>query len=191
MLVIIDNRSVFIRTFERKLKQRNIAYRFYYHHDQIDLTERDKIQGVILSGGAGNPYQPLNLTADFVALMNLHVPTIGFCLGHEIIAVAYGGIIENLPEYQNKREHIIVNQPNDIIFNGVNLHRIRLREQHQFHVPNTPDDFVLLAHSQACQVEIMRHKTKPIYSFQSHPEVSGKTGDQIMRNFLKLCNIEF
>lgn len=191
MLLIIDNRSLFIRTFERKLKQRNIVYKFYYHHEQIDLNERDKIKGVILSGGAGSPYQPLNLTADFVALMNLHVPTIGFCLGHEIIAVAHGGIIDTLPEYQNKREHIIVNQPEDIIFENVDIQKIRLREQHQFHIPNTPEDFILLAHSQACPVEIMRHKTKPIYSFQSHPEVSGKTGDQMMHNFLKLCDIDY
>jgi GMP synthase (glutamine-hydrolysing) len=55
-----------------------------------------------------------------------------------------------------------------------------------------PPEFESLAESDITPNEIIRHKSKPIYGFQAHPEVSGENGMLMVTNFLKMCgfNIE-
>lgn len=182
MILIIDNESNFIKKFEKKVKNK-LKYRTYTHSEQIDFSNL-KVKGVILSGGPGDPFGE-NITTDFQVLMNLKVPIIGFCLGHEIIAVAYGGKVRKLPEKQNKMQYVVIDKK-DPIFKGIGKDTY-LREKHHKHVIKLPRNFEILAHSDVCPIEVMKHKKKLIYGFQSHPEVSGKEGFQIMKNFLKMC----
>ncbi len=190
MLLIIDNQSAFIKKFKRQyLAEQDFDYVFFDHNQPITLSAKTQIKGIILSGGKGNPYEPLNLTSNFVALTNFDVPVLGFCLGHEIIAVNYRGRIKKLAEYHGKRELVTINNPEDPIFNGLNKTEVSLVKRHSFYVSELPVCFDSLAISETCATEIIKHKTKPIYGFQSHPEVSGEDGMIMVRNFLKLCNV--
>ena len=58
-----------------------------------------------------------------------------------------------------------------------------------FHVSELPVSFESLTTSDTCVNEIIRHKKKPIYGFQSHPEASGEDGMLMVKNFLKICKI--
>lgn len=190
MLLLIDNQSAFIKKFKRQfLAEQDFDYVFFDHNQPITLSAKTVIKGVILSGGKGNPFEPLNLTSNFVALMNFDVPLLGFCLGHEIIAVAYRGRIKKLPEYQAKREMFTISKPEDPIFSGLNKNEIAFSRRHSFHVAELPESFESLAASSITPNEIIKHKEKPIYGFQSHPEVSGDDGVLLIRNFLKMCGI--
>lgn len=190
MLLIIDNQSQYLRQFKRSyLDDKEIPHTIVEHNEQIDFARLPTISGLIISGGKGNPYEPLNLTANYVALMNLDVPTIGFCLGHEIIGVAWQALIKRLEEYQNKKEPIFLDQPEDPIFAGLDKDTVMIQKKHRFHMPAVPQDFVVLGHSAVCPIEIIKHQKKPIYSFQGHPEVSGKDGLLIMSNFIKMCGL--
>ena len=190
MLLIIDNQSAFIKKFKRQyLAEQDFDYVFFDHNQPITLSARAKIQGIILSGGRGNPYEPLNLTSNFVALLNFNVPVIGFCLGHEIIAVSYRGRIKKLPEYHNKKEVVTITKPEDPIFEGLDKKEVTLVKRHSFHVAEITPSFEVLATSESTPHEIIKHVKKPIYGFQSHPEVSGEDGMVMVRNFLKICGI--
>ncbi len=190
MLLIIDNQSSFIKKFKRQyLAEQDFDYVFFDHNQPITLSAKTKIKGIILSGGKGNPYEPLNLTSNFVALMNFEVPVIGFCLGHEIIAAAFRGRIKKLPEYHARKEMVTITRPEDPIFEGLESTEISLVKRHYYHVTEIPPGFESLASSDTCVNEIIRHKTKSIYGFQSHPEVSGKEGIQMIHNFLKICKV--
>ena len=190
MLLIIDNQSQFLRTFKRRyLDDREVPHVIVEHNEQIDWSRADGIKGLMLSGGKGNPYEPLNLSADFAALMNLDVPTIGFCLGHEIIGVAHRARIRRMPEYQSKNQLVRIEVPEDPIFAGLPSDLVGIRKQHSFHLPKAPPDFDVLASSDACPVEIMRHRERCIYGFQGHPEVSGTNGIRMLENFLGMCGM--
>ncbi len=190
MLLIIDNQSAFIKKFKRQfLAEQDFDYVFFDHNQPITLSAKAEIKGIILSGGKGNPYEPLNLTSNFVALMNFDVPVLGFCLGHEIIAVAYRGRIKKLSEYHGKKENVTIIKPDDAIFEGLNKTDVSLVKRHAFHVSELPPEFENLATSDACPHEIIRHQHKPLYGFQAHPEVSGQDGMVMVKNFLKMCNI--
>ncbi len=190
MLLIIDNQSSFIKKFKRNyLSEQDFDYIFFDHNQPIVLSAKSKITGIILSGGKGNPYEPLNLTANFVALMNFDVPILGFCLGHEIVAAAYRGRIKKLPEYYIRKEKIRITNIDDPIFAGLKGDELQLIRRHHFHVAELPPDFVSLAESDLTPNEVIRHKEKPIYGFQAHPEVSGKDGMVIINNFIKMCGL--
>lgn len=190
MLLIIDNQSAFIKKFKRQfLSEQDFDYVFFDHNQPITLSAKADIKGIILSGGKGNPYEPLNLTSNFVALMNFNVPVLGLCLGHEIIVVSHRGRIKRLPEYHGKKEIVTISKPEDPIFEGIEKTSISLVKRHAFYVAELPASFECLASSDTCSYEIIKHKDKPIYGFQSHPEVSGPDGMLMIKNFLKICNI--
>ncbi len=190
MLLIIDNQSAYIKKFKRQfLAEQDFDYVFFDHNQPITLSAKAEIEGIILSGGRGNPYEPLNLASNFVALMNFNVPVLGFCLGHEIIAVAYRGRIKRLAEYHAKKETVRITKPDDPIFAGISKQEVSLLKKHSFHISELPSSFVSLASSDTTEHEIIRHKDKPIYGFQSHPEVSGPDGLLMVQNFLKICKI--
>lgn len=190
MLLVIDNQSAFIKKFKRQfLAEQDFDYVFFDHNQPITLSAKAKIKGIILSGGRGNPYEPLNLTSNFVALMNFDVPILGFCLGHEILAVAYQGRIKKLPEYHGKKEIVRITKPEDPIFKGLASDEVSLMKRHAYYVAELPNSFESLATSDTCPNEIIKHKTKTIYGFQSHPEASGPDGMLMVKNFLNICNI--
>lgn len=190
MLLIIDNQSAYIKKFKRQfLSEQDFDYVFFDHNQPITLSAKTEIKGIILSGGRGNPFEPLNLTSNYVALMNFDVPIIGFCLGHEIIAAAFRGRIKKLREYHGKKELITITEMNDPIFEGLKSNEVMLQKKHSFHVPELPENFVSLAYSDTTKTEIIKHKSRPIYGFQSHPEASGPDGILMVQNFLKLCDI--
>lgn len=188
MLLIIYNKHHYIKKFEKEyLRNSGISYQIVNHNESLNHIDKKSVKGIILSGGKGNPYKPLNLTANYVALMTFNVPIIGFCLGHEIVAVSHGGEIEKLAQKQHKLEKIKILNQNDFIFNQIKTEEIMLQKDHSYHVSYLPDDFDVLASSHLCPFEIIKHKHKYIYGFQGHPEVSGKNGIQIMNNFFDIC----
>ncbi|MBC8180710.1 gamma-glutamyl-gamma-aminobutyrate hydrolase family protein [candidate division KSB1 bacterium] len=191
MLLIIDNQSSYIKKFKRSfLSEQDFDYIFFDHNQPIVLSAKTTISGIIISGGRGNPFEPLNLTSNFIALMNFAVPTLGFCLGHEIIAVANRGRIKKLPEYFVKKEKITITKTDDPIFDGLKSNELYLKRRHHFHISELPSNFESLAESAITPNEIIKHREKPIYGFQTHPEVSGSEGMLIIKNFLKMCSFE-
>ncbi|MDT8308045.1 MAG: gamma-glutamyl-gamma-aminobutyrate hydrolase family protein [Bacteroidales bacterium] len=187
MILIIDNQSSFIKKFKRQyLAEQDFDYVFFDHNQPITLSSKAEVTGIILSGGRGNPFEPLNLTSNFVALMNFDVPVAGFCLGHEIIAAYWRGRIKKLPEYHQRREKITIIKE-DPVFEGIASKEIDIIKRHHYHVAEIPSCFEVLAESDTTPNEIIKHKDKPIYGFQGHPEVSGKEAMQMVINFLKMC----
>ncbi len=186
MILVIDNQSKFMDNIKREIEQRNLKYRIYRHSEPPDFENLNDVQGIILSGGPGDPYGPLNITADLLAIMNFDVPTLGLCLGHEIIAVANKGKISKLKQSQDKMERVFIDKENNPIFKGLN-NEVFLRKKHYRHVTELPKNFEVIAHSEICPVEVIKHKTKNIYGFQGHPEVSGEQGKIIINNFLEMC----
>jgi GMP synthase (glutamine-hydrolysing) len=60
---------------------------------------------------------------------------------------------------------------------------------HSDSVFSLPDDYEVLAYSENCPIAAFKHKYKPIYGVQWHPEVyHTENGDVIFENFISICN---
>jgi GMP synthase (glutamine-hydrolysing) len=188
MLLIIDNQSQFIRSLYGLLHVWRVPYERAVHDQPLDVERlRRRVAGLVLSGGAGKPTGPLNLSADFAALAELAVPTLGICLGHQVVSHHFGGQLADCSEEQDKMEDVFLSGI-DPLLAGLKS-PAKLREAHRYYVSRPPDGFLVLGRTKAGTVEIIRHPNRPVYGLQSHPEVSGPDGERIIRNFLGICRL--
>ncbi|MDH3324292.1 MAG: glutamine-hydrolyzing carbamoyl-phosphate synthase small subunit [Candidatus Peregrinibacteria bacterium] len=128
-----------------------------------------KIDGLFLSNGPGDPdkcYETIQITKE---ALTKNIPIFGICLGNQIIALAAGGKTRKM-----KYGHRGVNQPVGEIVNKTELGKCLITSQnHGYEVdPRTlPDEFeVWFKNLNDNSVEGIKHKTKPIFSVQFHPE---------------------
>jgi carbamoyl-phosphate synthase small subunit len=126
-----------------------------------------KPAGIFLSNGPGDPSAleyAVQATRD---LVKSGVPIFGICLGHQILGQAFGG-----KTFKLKFGHRGGNQPVKDLETG----RVEITSQnHGFAVDakSLPSDVAVDRINLNDQtVEGMRHKTKPIFCVQYHPEAS-------------------
>jgi GMP synthase (glutamine-hydrolysing) len=138
--------------------------------------------GLILSGGPS--MDRIGRLEEIVT--QLDIPILGICLGHQLIARAYGGEITTGKKggYAHIEIEIL---DEDEILKGLGP-TTGVWASHADEVIRLPPDFIHLARSEVCEIEAMRHKTKPLFGVQWHPEVSHtKKGDDLLMNFFRVC----
>jgi carbamoyl-phosphate synthase small subunit len=128
---------------------------------------KHKPAGIFLSNGPGDP-SALGYAVEAVRdLIESGLPIFGICLGHQILGQAFGG-----KTFKLKFGHRGGNQPVKDLESG----KVEITSQnHGFAVdPNSlPSDVAIDRINLNDQtVEGMRHKTKPIFCVQYHPEAS-------------------
>jgi carbamoyl-phosphate synthase small subunit len=126
-----------------------------------------KPAGVFLSNGPGDP-APLGYAVQAVRdLIKAGIPIFGICLGHQILGLALGG-----KTFKLKFGHRGGNQPVKDLETG----RVEITAQnHGFAVDadSLPGEVrVNRINLNDQTVEGLRHRTKPIYCVQYHPEAS-------------------
>ena len=52
-----------------------------------------------------------------------------------------------------------------------------------------PFSFKVIAKTKNGMIQAIEHKEKNIFGVQFHPEISGKAGEKLLDNFLKLCGL--
>jgi carbamoyl-phosphate synthase small subunit len=122
---------------------------------------------VFLSNGPGDP-SVLDYAVQSVGeLVKTGIPIFGICLGHQILGQAFGG-----KTFKLKFGHRGANQPVKDLESG----RVEITSQnHGFAVePKSlpPEISVDRVNLNDQTVEGMRHKHKPIFCVQYHPEAS-------------------
>lgn len=145
-------------------------------------------KGVVISGAPillteKDPTEFLNATS---FLKNCTIPVLGICFGHQIIGMHYGSNIKRCNE--DRDWQIIKFFGESEITDGFE-EDMKFKEDHCECI-SLPNDFDLIASSVTCEVEMMKHKTKKIFGVQFHPEVSAANGENLMRQFVQLCNKE-
>ena len=126
-----------------------------------------KPAGLFLSNGPGDP-SALPYAAQAVAdLLKTGLPVFGICLGHQILGLAFGG-----KTFKLKFGHRGGNQPVKDLETG----RVEITSQnHGFAVDpaSLPADLcVNRINLNDKTAEGMRHRTKPVFCVQYHPEAS-------------------
>ncbi|HEV2328502.1 MAG TPA: glutamine-hydrolyzing carbamoyl-phosphate synthase small subunit [Verrucomicrobiae bacterium] len=126
-----------------------------------------KPAGIFLSNGPGDPAALDYIVREVRILVDSGLPIFGICLGHQILAQAFGG-----KTFKLKFGHRGGNQPVKDLESG----RVEITSQnHGFAVdPKSlpPEISVDRINLNDQTVEGMRHKTKPIFCVQYHPEAS-------------------
>lgn len=142
-----------------------------------------KPDGVFLSNGPGDPAPLTYAIENAKTLVASNVPTFGICLGHQILGLAMGG-----ETFKLKFGHRGANHPVKKLETG----KVEITSQnHGFAVdPKSLPDDVAVTHVNLYDgtVEGLRHKQKPVFCVQYHPEASPgpHDADYLFDDFLKL-----
>lgn len=156
----------------------------YSRADEIDDTKFDLL---ILSGSSLFPieFNREKLEAEIQLIQKSKLPIIGICYGCELITVAFGGTLKDRGDNTQEKTSIeITVLKEDPIFLG---HKnFFAYDAHRWIVDQVPTVIEILAIS-VHGPEVIRHKERPIYGFQFHPEkMQDETlGNEIFSAFIK------
>lgn len=186
-IFVIDNGGQWTHKEWRTLRDLEVDTKIVSNSISLNDLKKEQINGLILSGGAPRIGLDGDLgnCADY--LENAVFPILGICAGHQFMARFFGGTVKPsiTPEF-GKVELIIIKK--NSLFDNVPEKSI-VWESHNDEVIKIPKDFVLLAESKNCKIQAMKHKIKPFYGLQFHPEVEHtEFGERIFKNFIKICN---
>jgi carbamoyl-phosphate synthase small subunit len=139
--------------------------------------------GVFLSNGPGDPAPLTYAIENAKTLVASNVPVFGICLGHQVLGLAMGG-----RTFKLKFGHRGANHPVKKLDTG----QIEITSQnHGFAVdPKSLPDDVEVTHLNLYDgtVEGFRHRTRPVFCVQYHPEASPgpHDADYLFDEFLDL-----
>ncbi|MDI6842012.1 MAG: GMP synthase subunit A [Methanothermobacter wolfeii] len=183
MILIINNHGQYNHRIHRTLRYLGIPSELVPNTTPLDeIISRDPV-GLILGGGPS-----LERSGNCVEyIQELEIPILGICLGHQLIAKAYGGEVATAEAESYARIEIEILDEDDI-FRGLGP-RMNVWASHRDEVRRLPREFDVLARSSICDVEAMKHHEKPVYGIQFHPEVHHtENGHMVFENFHEVCS---
>ena len=189
-IIIIDYGSQFTQLIARKVRELG-AYSEIINFSKTKKIRKNKLlKGIILSGGpltATNKKTP-KLNSEII---NLKIPILGICYGHQILSKKLGGKIRTSKRREFGRSDIKSFTKNPITKKFFRTKTNSVWMSHQDIVSVMPKGFKKIASSPNSKFAIIANENKKYYGIQFHPEVSHTINGKILiRNFLfDICKI--
>ena len=186
-IYVIDNGGQWTHREWRMLRDLDVETKILPNTSSFMNLYNDKIDGLVLSGGAPRIGLEGKLGNCSEYLEKADFPVLGICAGHQFMGRFFGGKVEPSKAPEFGKIELILLKENDVLFDGV-ANKSIVWESHNDEVTLLPNEFELLAESENCKIQAIRHKKKPFYGLQFHPEVEHtEYGEQIFKNFVKTC----
>jgi anthranilate synthase/aminodeoxychorismate synthase-like glutamine amidotransferase len=115
-------------------------------------------------------------------------PVLGVCLGHQVIAAAFGARVERAPGPMHGKTSNVEHDSQGVFTNVINpfeagrYHSLAVVEE------TLPPELVVTARSDDGVVMGLRHTEYPLEGVQFHPEsILTPEGEMVLGNFLRLA----
>jgi GMP synthase (glutamine-hydrolysing) len=183
---VVDNGGQWTHREWRVLRYLKVDTEIVSNDTPVADLEAAGLDGILLSGGAPRVGVDGRLGACGDYLDRLDIPILGICAGHQFMARHFGGEAApgQTPEFGAVEMEVL--EEGDILRDVPK--RSIVWESHHDEVSVVPDSFKVLARSETCPVQVMRHKERPLFGMQFHPEVEHtQAGVTMFRNFVRIC----
>jgi anthranilate synthase component 2 len=187
VLLLIDNYDSFTWNLAHRLGELGAEVRVRRN----DALTVDEIAGMgpthlVISPGPGRPEQA-GISVDALRRFAGSLPILGVCLGHQALAVAFGGRVERAPSPMHGKVSRVRHDGSGI-FAGLGA-GFEVGRYHSLMIPAdaVPEGFVAAAWAEDDGVIMgVRHTDRPVFGVQFHPEsVLTPTGQRVLQNFLE------
>jgi carbamoyl-phosphate synthase small subunit len=132
----------------------------------------EKPDGVFLSNGPGDPAAVTRAEAVIRRFAELQVPVFGICLGHQLIARAFGANTFKLPFGHHGGNHPVRNLDRGTVEITSQNHGFAVVGGDGDEIPGAPDLRLTHVNLYDGTVEGVAHRHRPIFSVQYHPEAA-------------------
>jgi anthranilate synthase/aminodeoxychorismate synthase-like glutamine amidotransferase len=159
-----------------------------YRNDKITLDEIEALRPrrMVVSPGPCTPKEA-GISVDAIKRFGGRIPLLGVCLGHQALAIAFGGEVVQAERLMHgktsKIEHdgktLFHHLPNP--FEATRYHSLIVKRS------TLPSCFEISAETAEGEIMGIRHRSLGIEGVQFHPEsILTTVGKDLLRNFLKL-----
>lgn len=187
MLLMIDNYDSFTYNLVQYFGELGEDVRVY-RNNKITLDEIESLcpRRVVISPGPCTPKEA-GISVDAIKRFGGTIPLLGVCLGHQSLAVAFGGEVVRAKRLMHgktsKIEHdgktLFHHLPNP--FEATRYHSLIVNRS------TLPSCFEISAETAEGEIMGIRHRSLGIEGVQFHPEsILTPVGKDLLRNFLKL-----
>lgn len=181
-IVIINNFGQYNHRISRTLTYLGIENKLISNTTSIDEIKDLNPEGIILGGGPSIE----NIGNCKEIIQQMDVPILGICLGHQIIAEVFNGETKSAEIESYAQIEINIIEESELFKDMGDS--VKVWASHKDEVVKLPENFKILANSDKCSIEAMKHNEKPIYGIQFHPEVQHTPhGGEIFENFYRIC----
>jgi anthranilate synthase component 2 len=187
MILVVDNYDSFTYNLVQLLWSRKLEVEVLRNDVESarEMLAR-KPRGIILSPGPGRP-EGAGVCLDLVQQCP-PVPILGVCLGHQVLAAAYGAEVSRATRLMHGKTSMVRHSDVGIFrglpnpFEATRYHSLEVRE------PTLPAELEPVAWSDEDTLMGMRHLRAPYWGVQFHPEsILTEVGPRLIDNFLALC----
>ncbi len=181
-VLIFDFGAQYAQLIARRVREQNVFCQLVRHDLPASRVAEMKPRGLIFSGGPSSVYENGAPRCD-PKLFDLNIPVLGICYGMQLACYFLGGEVKPAPSREFGRAQCHVTDA-DGLFQGVPADTV-VWMSHGDQVQKVSGDWLPLAATETCPLAAVRHRSRPVFGLQFHPEV-GHTpyGSRILRNFL-------
>jgi para-aminobenzoate synthetase component 2 len=154
-------------------------------NDELDADEAERLAPdyLVVSPGPGRP-SDAGSSGEIVGRLAPRTPTLGVCLGHQVIVEAFGGRVGAARELVHGKATEVVHDGRGL-FAGLPA-SFEAGRYHSLAATTVPAVLEVSAITEDGEVMAVRHRELPVDGVQFHPEsVLTPLGPQIARNFLE------
>jgi anthranilate synthase/aminodeoxychorismate synthase-like glutamine amidotransferase len=185
MVFVLDNYDSFtynlVQYFEEMGAEVHVARNDGFSPEEIAAR---RPSGIVISPGPGRP-EDAGQTLPVIRRFAGEIPILGVCLGHQAIAVAYGGrVIPARRLMHGKTSQVTADGKS--LFQGIREPFAAMR-YHSLAVEASglPECLEVSARAEDGEIMGLRHRTLPVEGLQFHPEsIMTSVGKRLLRNFL-------
>ncbi len=188
MVLVIDNYDSFTYNLVQYLGELGATV-IVRRNDEASIEQLRALahERVVISPGPGRP-EHAGVSLDVITAFGPRMPVLGVCLGHQAIAMAFGGDVVRAPVPVHGKTSTVEHNSTGVFaglaasFQAGRYHSLVVEEK------TLPADLEVTARTKEDGLVMgLRHKTLPIHGVQFHPEsVLTNEGRRILRNFLEM-----
>jgi len=181
-IAIIDFGSQYSQLIARRVRENHVYSELLPPSVTPARLRELNARGVILSGGPASVYRSGAPQCD-PGIFELGLPVLGICYGMQVACQQLGGRVAAGAAREYGRVRLRISRAEGIFAHVPAETSVWM--SHGDVVTEVADCFETIAATDLCPVAAVRHRTRPVYGVQFHPEVTHTPlGRQIVRDFL-------
>ncbi len=187
-IIVLDFGSQYAHLIAKRFRMLGFYSEIALPSSSLEIFENCK--GIVFSGGPSSVYDE-NIPQFNSEILNLNLPILGLCYGHQLIAQSYGGKVGKAETGEFGFAEFALNEKVSCpLFEGIESNQ-QVWMSHQDGVLIPGSDFETVGSTKDCPYAALQNLSKKRFSLQFHCEVKDTPcGNQIFKNFAKFCGME-